>query len=128
MNWETISYFDPTIDTMLKCPCCGLENMNPDTARKFDQAREIAGVAFTVNSACRCYLHNAKVSKLELSAHKCSKTEFCYAIDIGVLDTHTRFRVLKGLIKAGFKRIGIAKSFIHADDDPDKPQEVCWMY
>ena len=30
--------------------------------------------------------------------------------------------IISALLKAGFNRIGVAKSFIHVDDDPEKKQ------
>ena len=36
--------------------------------------------------------------------------------------------VINGLISAGFTRIGIAKTFIHADCDMTLPQEVMFLY
>jgi len=43
------------------------------------------------------------------------------AVDIAC-DTATRPIILKSLRKAGFKRIGKARAFIHADVDSDKAQ------
>jgi len=36
--------------------------------------------------------------------------------------------IVEALFDAGFTRIGIAKTFIHADCDIELPQEVLWMY
>jgi hypothetical protein len=36
--------------------------------------------------------------------------------------------VLRSLLAAGFERIGIAKTFIHADRDLDLPGDVVWLY
>jgi hypothetical protein len=36
--------------------------------------------------------------------------------------------VVNALLKAGFKRIGVAKTFIHADDSETHDQEVMWLY
>ena len=108
----------------LQCKCgCEKNNMDDLTMSMVDTAREISGVAYNVNSACRCIDHNEYVGGSETSSH-----HFGFAIDVGALDSHTRFRILKGLILAGFTRIGIAKNFIHFDNDPNKSQEVCWLY
>jgi hypothetical protein len=37
-------------------------------------------------------------------------------------------QIVRGLLDAGFTRIGIAKTFIHADDDAESPQQVMWLY
>ena len=37
-------------------------------------------------------------------------------------------KIVQALLTAGFTRIGIASTFIHADDDPSKPQNLIWTY
>jgi hypothetical protein len=37
-------------------------------------------------------------------------------------------KLVCALFDAGFGRIGIAKTFIHVDVDPDKPFDVMWVY
>lgn len=39
-----------------------------------------------------------------------------------------RFDILSRLLVYGVPRIGIAKTFIHFDIDPSKPQGVVWLY
>jgi len=111
-------------DSELECKCgCGLNNFSDDTLTKFDIAREYAQVPFVINSACRCEKHNKEVGGKEDSSHVLGK-----ALDIKATDSRTRARVLYGLVMAGFNRIGIAKTFIHADDDDTKPSQVVWLY
>jgi hypothetical protein len=31
-------------------------------------------------------------------------------------------------MEAGFNRLGIAKTFIHVDNDPGKPEDTVWLY
>jgi len=102
------------------CPCCGECQMNIDTLLRFDKARMIADTPFKMNSGYRCRKHNLEVgstSENHPSGH---------AGDIECTESWQRIRILIGLIKAGFKRIGIHKTFIHADD-MDKV-ESCWLY
>lgn len=111
-------------DEKLACKCgCGKNNFKKSTRKRLNRARDIAGVPFIVNSACRCAEHNRKVGSKPTSSHLVG-----VAMDIRAEDSVTRFAVLEGLMKAGFKRIGIHKDFIHADDDPTKPPRVAWMY
>lgn len=105
------------------CPCCHSGGLLPDFRDKLNKAREIAGVPFVLNSAFRCPSHNAEVGGTEMSSHMAG----C-AVDIKVRDNYTRMMVLRGLVAAGFQRIGIGKTFIHVDDDLTKPKEVCWLY
>ena len=88
-----------------------------------DKAREYAGVAFVINSGYRSKAHNKKVGGVKNSSHR----KGC-AADIAVISSRRRYKILEGLQKAGFNRIGIGNSFIHVDNDPDKAQNVIWTY
>lgn len=106
------------------CKCgCNTNKMNPQTLQKLDRARGISGVPYVINSGYRCEAHNRSVSRVENSSHTKG-----YAADIRALDGRSRYLILKGLIEAGFNRIGIARTFIHADDDPNLPRETIWEY
>ena len=50
------------------------------------------------------------------------------AADIACSASLDRFTIVDALIDAGFNRLGIAKSFIHVDSDPDKAPYVIWTY
>lgn len=106
-----------------ECKCCGTGKFAPDFLDRLNKAREIAGVPFVINSGFRCFENNKKVGGTENSSHLVG----C-AADISTPDNYTRFKVLYGLIQAGFTRIGIAKNYIHCDDDPSKPMQVSWLY
>ena len=112
-----LKYF--TLDEFA-CLCCGESKMNIDTVLRFDKARMIADTPFKMNSGYRCKKHNLEVgstSENHPSGH---------AGDIECTENWQRIKILTGLIKAGFTRIGIHKTFIHADD-MDKV-ESCWLY
>ena len=49
------------------------------------------------------------------------------AVDISCDNSGHRQKILTALIQVGFKRIGIAKSFIHTDLDNEKPNAI-WLY
>lgn len=103
------------------CPCCGEVQMDYEQIEMLDEARELAGVPFKVNSGYRCKKHNENVGGSPNSSHPKG-----YATDIAVRDSESRFKILKALLEVGFTRIGVYKTFIHCDNDPDKPQGVCW--
>ena len=99
------------------------ENMKEVALKGFDKARGYAGISFNVNSGFRTKKHNKKVGGKANSAHTKG-----YAADFKCTNSANRLKMLTALIKAGCKRIGIAKTFIHADFDPKLPQEVIWLY
>lgn len=110
------------------CPCgCGLsfEDMDEDFIRDIDLARGHAEVPFLLSSSIRCMEHN-----LDPSVGGSATSSHCkgLAVDIYCILSYNRFRILHGLKKAGFTRIGIGPYFIHADNDPDKPKELIWVY
>ena len=99
------------------------ENMSVHFLDKLDDAREYANIPFHINSAYRTKEHNAKIGGKPNSSHLKG-----LAVDIKATDSRTRFLVLQALISVGFNRIGIAKTFIHVDDDESKSKEVAWLY
>jgi uncharacterized protein YcbK (DUF882 family) len=87
-----------------------------------DLARELAEVPFKITSGYRCEKHNQEVGGVKNSSHLKG-----YAVDIYVSNNLARLQILKGLIIAGLRRIGIGKDFIHVDVDPEKTNNV-WLY
>ena len=96
--------------------------MNLDFLHKLDEARELAGVPFKITSGYRSPQHNLDVGGRIGSSHIKG-----LAVDIACVNSHQRQKILTALIQVGFKRIGIGKSFIHSDLDPDKPNAI-WLY
>ena len=98
------------------------QNMDEDFLSKLDEAREFAGIPFSINSAYRSPTHPESI-KNPTSSHIKG-----LAVDIKATDSKTRFKILEALLSVGFTRIGIADTFIHVDMDYDKSQEVIWTY
>ena len=97
--------------------------MQPEFLQKLDEARHIAGVPFIINSGVRSQAWNQRVNGSKGSSHLTG-----WAADIQATTSNRRYLVLSALIRVGFRRIGIADTFIHVDMDPDKPQNVSWLY
>ena len=97
--------------------------MNQIFLAKLDHARELAETPFHINSGYRCKSHNEYVGGKPHSSHLKG-----VAVDIRATSSPNRYYILKALIMSGFRRIGIADSFIHVDDDYSKPQDVLWTY
>lgn len=111
------------------CNCgCGTSNISKVLLGVLNKAREIAGIPFVLSSGCRCKIHNKIEGGSDTSSHLSDEDIECTAVDIAIHSSHARFKVLEGLIKAGFTRIGIGKDFIHADIDNSKSLEVSWLY
>lgn len=104
-------------------PNCSLQNMKQTTMSKLDTAREIAGIPFVLNSAYRSPAWDRGKGRSGTGAHTLGR-----AVDIRCHTNANRFLIVAALLKAGFKRIGIAKSFIHADDSVSHSQEIIWLY
>lgn len=106
-----------------RCNCCDREEMRESTLAMLDEAREIAGVPFIITSGYRCKEHNQREGGSPTSSHMHG-----WAVDIKAGHSSARSQIVKGLIKAGFNRIGISEQFIHVDNDPQKPSNVMWLY
>ena len=91
--------------------------------QKLYEARKIADIPFIINSGWRSKEHNAKVGGKKDSSHRIGR-----AADIACGNSRHRGIILAALRMAGFNRIGIANTFIHVDDDPDKDAHVTWLY
>ena len=105
------------------CPCCQSGGLLPDFRDKLNKARELAGIPFVLNSAFRCTEHNKDVGGSCTSSHLVG----C-AVDIRCTNSRSRWLIIQALIAVGFNRIGIAKSFIHVDDDMTKEPNLIWEY
>lgn len=99
------------------------EAMNEDFLQMLDKCRDLAGLPFVINSGFRSKEHNASVGGKANSSHMKG-----LAADIAAPSSHYRYRIIEAAIKVGFNRIGIGKTFIHLDNDKDKPKEVAWLY
>tara|TARA_R110000772_G_scaffold63077_5_gene141443 strand:- start:3161 stop:3625 length:465 start_codon:yes stop_codon:yes gene_type:complete len=103
-------------------------NMCNEFVRKLDAARELAGVPFKINSGFRTASHNVYLESKGYHVAKNSSHLKGLAADVSTKDSKTRFLVIDSLIKVGFTRIGIGKTFVHVDSDESKSQNVLWTY
>ena len=97
--------------------------MNTGWIDMLDVARELAGVPFIITSSFRDTETNLKAGGKPNSAHLRGN-----AVDIACESSQDRILIIDALIMAGFNRIGVAKTFIHADIDELLPQDVMWLY
>lgn len=98
-------------------------SMQPLFISLLHKARVKAGIPFIINSGYRTQSHNEAVGGTPNSAHTQG-----WAADIKCNDSVSRHKILSALREVGFNRVGIAKTFIHCDCQPSKPQNVTWLY
>ena len=97
--------------------------MDVEFLNKLAAARKSAAVGFKITSGYRTPKHNEKVGGVPSSSHTKG-----HAVDIYAPTSRQKFIIINSLLQAGFNRIGVAKNFIHVDDDPSKAEDVIWTY
>lgn len=118
-------YFQPR---EFECKCgCGLNNMDPKLVALLDIIREHAGpppgTPLLITSGCRCRAHNKAEGGSPTSSHLTG-----HAVDIRAYSDATRFKIIASALLHGVNRIGIARTYIHLDNDPTKTPNVMWVY
>lgn len=84
---------------------------------------QAGGFGFDISSGYRCPRLNTAVGGKKNSAHVRG-----LAADIRFQSPAHAKAIIDALIEAGFKRIGLGSSFIHADIDNSLPTPACWLY
>ena len=107
-------------DREFACKCCGQVKIDSEFLGMLNDARAIAGIPFIIDSGYRCLKHEAEVNGK--GNHPTGK-----ASDIRCEEGIIRLKMLMALLSVGFRRIGIGKTFIHADSCNDKPRSI-WLY
>ena len=97
--------------------------MDDNFLEMLDQARTAANIPFIITSGYRTEDHNKLIGGVDGSAHTKG-----HAVDIACRDSVSRHTIITNLLAAGFNRIGIASTFIHVDNDPNKSPNVIWTY
>ena len=115
-------------DDEFKCKCstnngesCGMD-ISLELKALIDNARDIAGVPFVINSGARCETYNAKVGGRPNSAHLEGM-----AVDIKCTDSRSRSIIERAFCELGVTRKGVYKSFLHFDVSKARPQNVTWL-
>ena len=122
MNWGKYKpYF--TEDEFNCKDNCGLNNMTEAMMDKLLVARLDTKLAFIITSGSRCETHNKNEGGSENSDHLTGE-----GVDIRCLNSRDRYIIITSLLKAGFTRIGIAKTFIHAGMAEGNAPRVAWLY
>lgn len=97
--------------------------INATLLQMLENARYLAGVPFLITSGYRSDNHNKKVGGAEHSSHLTGR-----AVDISCRTSYMRLKIMWALKDAGFNRIGVYRSWIHADiDDQYGKIESMWL-
>lgn len=103
-------------------PSCSLRDMNEQFMARLDEARHLSGVPFIVNSAYRSKQYEIEKGRTGTSSHCLG-----LAIDLACSSNFNRLCIIEALLRVGFRRIGIGKTFIHVDYDSTKNASI-WLY
>lgn len=90
---------------------------------KMDLARDYAGIPLVMVCAYRSPEWDRARGRSGTGDHPLRE-----GIDILCNTSANRFIIVQALLKAGFTRIGIHKTFIHAGNSQSNAQEVIWLY
>lgn len=102
-----------------KCKCCGALAKRDKLVELLQKVRDKLGKPIVIHSGTRCNAHNRDVGGSDTSSHLDG-----LAADISCDDNFTLLRYCLQV----FKRVGIAKDYLHVDIDDKKPQGVYWVY
>lgn len=104
-------------------PPCEVSDLHTELVDRLILAQKMCGEQFTVTSGFRSQAHERSKGRKGSSSH-CKGL----AVDVSAINSHLRFKIVAALLYAGFPRLGIGKTFIHADIDETKPHPIIFHY
>jgi zinc D-Ala-D-Ala carboxypeptidase len=103
------------------CQETGNNRMEKDFLRLLDGLRDNCGFPFKITSGYRDPTHSIEAAKAIPGRHAQG-----IAADIQILDSKSRYKIIKEAMKLGFTGIGVADTFVHLDTRGTPP--VMWTY
>ena len=103
------------------CQYTGNNEMKPEFLEKLDQLRHVCAFPFVITSGYRDPSHPIEAAKEIPGRHAQG-----IAADIQILDSKSRYKIIKEAMKLGFTGIGVADTFVHLDTRGTPP--VMWTY
>jgi len=120
IEWAKVKYFKPD---EFKSPDSNELIIKDSLVYQLDNLRMHYGKPIKITSGYRTVEHNVKVGGVAGSSHRAG-----LAVDIEVLTSEDRFRLINLAMQCRFPRIGIGKTFVHLDIDTGKPLNIIWLY
>jgi len=106
------------------CGCgCGLDAVEPALVEALERLRRAMGRPVVITSGRRCAAWNRRVGGVPTSAHLTGE-----AADIACTGSAHRMELVRAALEAGFRRVGVARGFVHVDVAERLPQDVLWVY
>ena len=103
------------------CSCCGRNNISEELVDRLDYSRSLAGIPFRITSGFRCEQHNRRIHGKPRSSHLDGS-----GADISAPTGAIKATIIGSLFAGGIKRVGIYKTFIHADVSKKLPYPMVW--
>lgn len=104
-------------------PPCSVSDLNSKLVDRLILAQKMCGEQFIITSGYRSQPYERSKGRKGTSSH-CKGL----AVDLSAINSHLRFKIVAGLLYAGFPRLGVGKTFIHADIDETKPHPIIFHY
>lgn len=103
-------------------PSCCSSDMSEELISRLEYARALCGFEFRINSAFRSVDYEQSKGRTGSSSH-CKGL----AVDLACYSNERRYILVQNLLRAGFIRLGIGDTYVHADIDFEKPSCI-WIY
>ena len=103
--------------------CSALKAPHPSLLLKLDSMRAIYGSPITITSGIRCPEHNHAVGGVPGSEHETGE-----GADLACPNSSSRWQLIQAALKAGFRRIGVGKTFLHVGVSRTHASDVIWTY
>lgn len=99
-----------------------IKGLDENFVMKLDQARAVSGIPYVLTSTVRTEAENTAAGGVHNSLHMKG-----LAVDIRCNTSANRFKIVFGLLTAGFKDIGIYKGHVHVEIDKDSTEPVLFL-
>lgn len=97
----------------------GEKYMDREFLSMLDYARDVSGLQFKIRKGYITAKYGEKCGEPTSSSHRIGR-----AAEIECSHSGKRYKVVAGLLEAGFVRIGIGRDYIYVDNDDQKPHMI----